>query len=219
VHDLRPGLVEDLSAWRHPLACGPVRLLHEHDRPADRYRRGGFGEVIRFATARCTLGFVLVGMSKQGICAIELGDDPNRLEREFRKHFPKAGLVTGDAQLRKALRRVVAFVDAPKSRFELPLDIRGTVFQQRVWNALREISPGSTESYAQLAARIQSPKAVRAVASACAANKIAVAIPCHRVRRSDGSLAGYRWGVRRKRLLLQRERQTVEALKKRDALK
>ncbi len=154
-------------------------------------------EVIRYAVGKSTLGLVLVASSENGVCAILLGDDPELLVPELHRKFPKARLSGGHADL----ANIIAFIENPK----LPLDIRGTVFQQRVWQALREIPAGSTLSYAQVAGKIGSPKSVRAVAGACAANTIAVAIPCHRVVRSDGNLSGYRWGVERKRRLLDRE--------------
>ena len=141
----------------------------------------------------------------QGVCAIPLGDDPDALVRDLQDRFPKAELIGGDAEFERLVAQVVGFVEAPRLGLDLPLDVRGTAFQQRVWQALREIPAGSTASYADIAERIGAPKAVRAVAQACAANALAVAIPCHRVVRNDGSLSGYRWGVERKRALLERE--------------
>lgn len=170
-----------------------------------RYRQGGMGEVIRFALGECSLGSILVAASDKGICAISLGDDPGKLARDLQDRFPKARLVGGDRDFERTVAIVVGFVEAPAVGLDLPLDVRGTAFQQRVWNALREIPVGATTSYAQLAKRIGLPTAARAVASACAANAIAVAIPCHRVVRTSGSLSGYRWGVPRKRTLLKRE--------------
>ncbi|HEY3533789.1 MAG TPA: methylated-DNA--[protein]-cysteine S-methyltransferase, partial [Casimicrobiaceae bacterium] len=161
------------------------------------------------------LGAILVARSDRGVCAISLGDDPNALARELQDRFANAELVGGDREFERWVARVVGFVEAPKIGLDLPLDVRGTAFQQRVWQALRAIPAGETVSYAELASRIGSPKSVRAVAGACAANTLAVAIPCHRVIRNDGALSGYRWGVERKRALLQREavseRVTVEA--------
>ncbi|MDF2812398.1 MAG: O-6-methylguanine methyltransferase, partial [Microvirga sp.] len=139
------------------------------------------------------------------ICAILLGDDPDALVRNLQDRFPRANLIGGDAEFEQLVARVVGFVEAPAIGLDLPLDLRGTAFQQRVWLALREIPAGKTASYADIARRIGSPKAVRGVAQACAANALAVAIPCHRVVRSDGALSGYRWGVERKRALLDRE--------------
>ena len=145
--------------------------------------------------------------SDRGICAIALGDDPDALARELQDRFPRAGLVGGDAGFEGWVAQVVGFVEAPALGLDLPLDVRGTAFQQRVWQALREVPPGATVSYSDIARRIGVPKSVRAVAQACSANTIAVAIPCHRVVRRDGALSGYRWGVERKRTLLERETQ------------
>lgn len=170
-----------------------------------RFRSGGTGAVIRFAVGECSLGSILVAATDKGVCAILLGDDPDLLVRNLEDRFPKARLVGGDAGFERLVARVVGFVEAPASSLDLPLDVRGTAFQQRVWQALRDIPAGSTASYTDIARRIGAPKAVRGVASACAANPVAVAIPCHRVVRSDGTLAGYRWGIERKRALLERE--------------
>ena len=169
------------------------------------FRSGGKGELIRFAIGQCSLGAILVASSVKGVCCITLGDDPEFLLADLQHRFRKAELVGGDGEFEKLVATVVGFVEAPQLGLELPIDVRGTVFQQRVWQALREIPAGSTASYSQIAEKIGSPQAVRAVAGACAANSIAVAIPCHRVVRHDGHLSGYRWGVERKRLLLQRE--------------
>ncbi|KWF30872.1 bifunctional DNA-binding transcriptional regulator/O6-methylguanine-DNA methyltransferase Ada [Burkholderia pseudomultivorans] len=169
------------------------------------YRAGGVGTVIRFAVGQCTLGAILVAQSERGICAILLGDDPDALVRSLQDQFPKAQLVGGDADFETLIAQVVGFVEAPSIGLNLPLDVRGTAFQERVWQALRGIPPGTTVSYAEIAQRIGAPKATRAVAQACGANPIAVAIPCHRVVRQDGDLSGYRWGVDRKRELLRRE--------------
>lgn len=173
-----------------------------------RYRAGGVDTDIRFAIGQCSLGAILVAQSERGVCAILLGDDPQALLQELQDQFPRANLIGGDAQFEQLVARVVGFIEAPSIGLELPLDVRGTAFQQRVWQALREIPPGATASYAEIAARIGAPRAVRAVAQACAANHLAVAIPCHRVVRSDGNLSGYRWGVARKRELLEREAQS-----------
>ena len=169
------------------------------------YRAGGADTELRFAISRCSLGALLVARSAKGLCSILLGDDPKHLTRELRERFPAARLVAGDEHFEKQLAEVVRFVDAPRLGLKLPLDVRGTAFQQRVWQALRKIPAGETASYAQIARQIGAPRAVRAVAQACASNPLAVAIPCHRVVRSDGALAGYRWGVARKRALLERE--------------
>jgi len=170
-----------------------------------RYRAGGEGTEIRFAVGECSLGSILVAQSERGVCAISMGDDPDGLVRELQERFSRARLVGGDAAFEALVAQVVGFVESPKTGLDLPLDVRGTAFQQRVWQAMREIRPGETTSYSELARRIGAPSSTRAVASACAANVIAVAIPCHRVVRSDGGLSGYRWGVERKRTLLERE--------------
>jgi AraC family transcriptional regulator of adaptative response/methylated-DNA-[protein]-cysteine methyltransferase len=173
--------------------------------PTD-YRAGGAGAEIRFAFGECSLGAILVARSEKGVCAIFLGDDPEALARELRDRFPNARLIGGDGDFEALVAKVVGFVEAPKLGLDLPLDVRGTAFQQRVWRALQAIPAGATASYAEIARAIGSPKAVRAVAGACAANPIALAIPCHRVIRSDGALSGYRGGVARKRVLLEREK-------------
>ena len=173
-------------------------------RPSTR-RRGGNGETIRFAVGACSLGSVLVAATAKGIAAITLGDDPDGLVRDLQDRFPAADLVGADPGFEAMVAAVVAFVEAPRTGLDLPLDIRGTAFQERVWQVLRSIPAGSTLSYAEVAERLGTPKAVRAVAGACAANALAVAIPCHRVVRTGGDLSGYRWGVERKRALLARE--------------
>lgn len=172
--------------------------------PGD-WRAGGANTTIRFAVGQCTLGAILVAQSDRGICAISLGDDPDALVRELQDRFPQARFVGGDRTFEQLVARVVGLVEQPGRGLDLPLDLRGTAFQQRVWQALREIPPGRTVSYAQVAERIGAPTSSRAVAQACGANTVAIAIPCHRVVRRDGSLSGYRWGVERKRELLQRE--------------
>jgi AraC family transcriptional regulator of adaptative response/methylated-DNA-[protein]-cysteine methyltransferase len=169
------------------------------------YRRGGDGVAIRFAVGECSLGSILVAMTQKGVSAIELGDDPDGLVRAFQDRFPAARLIGGDRDFEALVARVVGLVEAPRRGLDLPLDVRGTAFQLRVWKALTRIPAGQTVSYAELARRIGVPGATRAVARACASNRIAVAIPCHRVVRSDGALSGYRWGVERKRRLLERE--------------
>lgn len=172
--------------------------------PTD-YRAGGAATEIRFAVGECALGSILVAQSAKGICAILLGDDPDALVRDLQDRFPRATLVGGDAAFERTIATVIGFVEAPGLGLDLPLDVRGTAFQQRVWQALREIPAGATASYTQIAARIGLPRGARAVAQACAANALAVAVPCHRVVRTDGALSGYRWGVERKRNLLTRE--------------
>ena len=169
------------------------------------FRAGGSGNVIRFAVGECSLGAILVAATDKGVCAIEFDDDPERLVRNLQDRFPNARLVGGDEAFEQLVAKVVGFVDAPARGLDLPLDIRGTAFQRRVWDAIRDIPAGSTASYAEIARRIGVPKAVRSVAQACASNALAVAIPCHRVVRTDGSVSGYRWGVARKRALLARE--------------
>jgi AraC family transcriptional regulator of adaptative response/methylated-DNA-[protein]-cysteine methyltransferase len=169
------------------------------------YRAGGVNAEISFAIGECSLGSILVAQSELGVCAILLGDDPGALARDLQDRFPRATLIGGDAAFEQLVSRVVGFVEAPRLGLDLPLDVRGTAFQQRVWQALREIPAGSTATYTDIAGRIGAPKSVRAVAQACAANPLAVAIPCHRVVRNDGGLAGYRWGVERKRALLKKE--------------
>lgn len=171
-----------------------------------RYRQGGVAEVIRFAVGVCTLGHILVAATDKGVCAILLDDDPDFLLRDLQDRFPQAELVGGDTGFEDLVARVVGLVDQPGRVVDLPLDVRGTAFQCQVWQALRDIPAGVTVSYAELAARLGRPSATRAVAGACAANVIAVAIPCHRVVRSDGSLSGYRWGIARKAALLAAER-------------
>jgi AraC family transcriptional regulator, regulatory protein of adaptative response / methylated-DNA-[protein]-cysteine methyltransferase len=173
--------------------------------PPRDYRAGGANAAIRFAVGECSLGSILVAASERGICAILMGDDPDALARQLQDQFPRAQLTGGDASFERLVAEVVGFVEAPKVGLSLPLDVRGTAFQQRVWQALREIPAGSTASYREVADRIGAPKSARAVAQACASNALAVAIPCHRVVRNDGGLSGYRWGVERKRALLDRE--------------
>jgi len=175
---------------------------------ASRYREGGPGETIRFAAGQCSLGCVLVAATRLGVCAILLGDDAAALQADLRGRFPKATLCGAEPEFANWVAQVVAFVEQPgdSSSFALPLDIRGTAFQRQVWEVLRAIPPGETLSYAAVAARLGRPAAVRAVAGACAANALAVAVPCHRVVAATGALAGYRWGVERKRALLARER-------------
>lgn len=179
--------------------------------PTD-YRAGGANQKIRFAIGECSLGAILVAASEGGLCAIFLGDDPEALARELQDRFPRAQLVGGEGDFEQWVAQVVGFVEAPGIGLDLPLDVRGTAFQKRVWQALREIPAGQTATYREVAERIGAPKAVRAVGQACGANPLAVAIPCHRVVRTDGGLSGYHWGVERKRSLLDLEaRQAVTA--------
>ena len=170
------------------------------------FRAGGANIEIRHATAPCSLGQILVAATDKGVCAIFFGDDPKALDQELRNRFPRAKLIAGDREFGKLVAKVVAYVEAPHKDLDLPLDIRGTAFQHQVWAALREIPPGETVTYGDIARRIGKPAAVRAVGTACGANHIAVAIPCHRVLGSDGKLTGYRWGTARKRALLDREK-------------
>lgn len=176
--------------------------------PVD-YRQGGIDTSIMFAIGQCSLGSILVACSQRGICAILLGDEPELLLQDLQDRFPNADLIGGDEQFEQLVARVVGFVEAPALGLDLPLDIRGTAFQQRVWQALRQIPVGKTASYAEVARSIGAPTSARAVAQACGANALAVAIPCHRVVRNDGGLSGYRWGVERKRELLDREREPL----------
>ncbi len=172
---------------------------------ASHYKKGGASRRIRFAVGQCSLDAILVAATERGVCAILLGDDPAALVRELQDRFAGAELVGADADFERLVANVVGFVEAPRLGLDLPLDVRGTVFQERVWQALTQIPAGETATYTDIARRIGAPAAVRAVAQACARNPVAVAIPCHRVVRSDGALSGYRWGVERKRALLSRE--------------
>jgi AraC family transcriptional regulator, regulatory protein of adaptative response / methylated-DNA-[protein]-cysteine methyltransferase len=169
------------------------------------FRRGGRGVAIRFAVGQCSLGAILVAASDKGVCAIDFGDDPEVLVRGLQDRFPKARLIGADRDFEQVVAQVIGLVEAPRRGLDLPLDLRGTAFQERVWRALRKIPAGRTTTYAEIARRIGAPKAVRAVAQACASNPVAVAIPCHRVVRTDGAISGYRWGIERKRTLLARE--------------
>ncbi len=175
-----------------------------------RFRRGGEATDIYFAVAQCSLGAMLVAQSAKGVCAILLGDTPEALVHDLQERFAQANLIGADARFEQQVAQVVGFIEAPQRSLGLPLDVRGTAFQLRVWQALRAIPAGTTLSYAELAQRIGAPTAARAVARACAANHLAVAIPCHRVVRTDGALSGYRWGIERKRELLRREAGAAE---------
>ena len=172
-------------------------------------RAGGTAEVVRFAVGQCSLGAILVASSEKGVASILIGDNPDALVRDLQDRFRNARLIGGDSDYELLVARVVGLIEAPRLGLDLPLDVRGTAFQQRVWQALRDIPAGRTVTYTDIARKIGSPKSVRAVAGACAANNIAVAIPCHRVVRNDGSLSGYRWGVERKRVLIDREASTI----------
>jgi AraC family transcriptional regulator of adaptative response/methylated-DNA-[protein]-cysteine methyltransferase len=173
------------------------------------YKDGGKNMQIMFAVGECSLGSILVARSSKGICAILFGDDPDRLVVDIQKQFPKAKFVGGNATFERTVAEVVGLVEQPNKASHLPLDLRGTAFQRLVWNALRQLRPGETISYSELAARIGMPKAARAVANACGSNSLAVAIPCHRVIRKDGDASGYRWGAERKTELLRREGMTI----------
>lgn len=178
------------------------------------FKDGGRDVEVWFAVGQCKLGHILVAESARGICAILLGDDPDALVQSLQQRFPHAALQGADAEFEQRIATIVGFVDAPETGLNLPLDIRGTAFQQRVWQALRDIPLGSTASYSQIAEKIGAPKTVRAVAGACAANWLAVAIPCHRVVKNDGQLSGYRWGVERKKALLDQEHKSHAASRK-----
>lgn len=178
------------------------------------FRTGGPNEEINFAIGQTTLGEILVASSKKGVVAILLGDDPEKLLCDLQDRFPRAKLIGADEEYEKLVARVVGLIESPRRGLNLPLDIRGTAFQRRVWRALQRISAGTTVSYAEIARRIGSPRSIRAVAGACAANNIAVAIPCHRVVRTDGSLSGYAWGLDRKRQLIDREGEQPAKLKR-----
>ena len=182
------------AAWPEMLGMAPAT-----------FRGGGDGETIRFAVGECSLGSILVAATARGVCAILLGDDPATLVHELEDRFSRADLVGADREFESLVARIVGFIEAPAPGLDLPLDIRGTTFQRRIWLALRDVPAGATASYSEIADRVGSPNAARAVARACAANPLAVAIPCHRVVRNDGTLGGYRWGVERKRALLARE--------------
>lgn len=181
------------------------RLSKDDIRPAAHVGASDAGEVIRFAVGRCWLGMILAAATEKGLCAILLGDDADALTADLRERFPEARLTDGGESFAPLMAKVIDFIEAPARGLDLPLDLRGTEFQQRVWQALRRIPAGSTTSYSEVAAHIGAPKEAYAVAEACASNALAVAIPCHRVVRKNGALAGYRWGFRRKRALLARE--------------
>ena len=169
------------------------------------YRNGAKGITITYGITQCFLGRVIVAATERGICAVEFGDDDSKLLDYIRERFPKAGFEKGGSGYISLFKRVVEYVEHPNQKFDLPLDIQGTVFQQKVWNVLMTIKPGQTMSYSDVAEQIGNPKSVRAVAAACAANKIGVVIPCHRVLGKDGTISGYRWGIERKKRLLENE--------------
>ena len=163
------------------------------------------GTNIFFTIGECSLGSVLVAQSACGVCSILIGEDPRRLAQDLRHQFPKANLVARENDQEELVAQVAGLIEKPGAGLGLPLDVRGTAFQQLVWDAVQRIPYGSTATYKDIARQIGTPGAVRAVARACGANALAVAIPCHRVIRNDGTLSGYRWGVERKRALLARE--------------
>ena len=169
------------------------------------YQKGGEGLSIRYAIVQSYLGWVLVGISDRGVCQIDFDDSPGSLQSRLRNNFPNAKIQANDPGFKDMIAQTLGFLEAPEQGFALPLDVQGTAFQRRVWTALQAIQPGTTASYGEIAERIGNPKAARAVAQACASNNIAVAIPCHRVVCSNGDLGGYRWGIARKRAILERE--------------
>ncbi|MCC5859127.1 MAG: bifunctional DNA-binding transcriptional regulator/O6-methylguanine-DNA methyltransferase Ada [Ectothiorhodospiraceae bacterium] len=213
VRRFRAGLRSEATVTDAIYSAGFSSSSRAYDSVRDRlamtpstYRDGGNGLRIRYAIGRCSLGWLIMATTDQGVCAIEFGEAPESLPERIREHFPKAHLEDGGQETSALLQQVIAHIETPRGEIDLPLDIRGTAFQERVWNALREIPAGGTASYADIAQRIGAPDAVRAVGRACASNRLAVLIPCHRVLRRDGALGGYRWGIERKRALLLRER-------------
>jgi AraC family transcriptional regulator of adaptative response/methylated-DNA-[protein]-cysteine methyltransferase len=214
---LRDGLTPDTTVTQALYAAGfnsSGRLYDQSDAllgmTPGRYRKGGAGETLRYACAPCSLGRVLVAMSVKGVAAILLGDEAEAMGAELQARFPRATLVPGDGDFRAVLDKVVAYVEAPRTGLDLPLDIRGTAFQHKVWQALRDIPAGTTTTYGEIARRIGAPTAVRAVGAACGRNPLGVAVACHRVLGGDGRLHGYYWGTERKRRLLAREGVTVD---------
>jgi AraC family transcriptional regulator of adaptative response/methylated-DNA-[protein]-cysteine methyltransferase len=185
---------------KNPKPAGPISGLTPSS-----YCAGVVNTEIHFAIGECSLGAILVAISTRGVCAIALGDEPDTLVQELQNRLPHAELMGNESEFEQLMAKVASFIEAPAVGLGLPLDVQGTAFQQGVWQALCEIPAGSKVSYTDIAQRIGSPKSVRAVAGACAANMLAVAIPCHRVVRNDGALSGYRWGIERKRALLERE--------------
>ena len=173
------------------------------------YRKGAVGVNIIYGLAQCFLGWIIVAATDRGICAIEFGDAPDALPAQVQNRFPKAQLKEADSCFKTLIKEVVDYIKSPRGDFKIPLDIQGTAFQQQVWNILRQVKPGETLSYTEVAERIGKPKAVRAVASACASNKLAVVIPCHRIISKAGKTGGYRWGIKRKRMLLESEKESI----------
>lgn len=210
---LRDALASDAPVSKALYSAGYTSTSRVYERHGEllgmtpaAYRRGAPGESIRYAFAESSLGHTIVGLTPRGVCLIAFDDDREALLADLRARFPRASLEPAHDEGAELVRRVIALVDDPKRGGALPLDVRGTAFQQLVWTALTRIEPGETVTYGELARRIGRPSAVRAVASACGANPLAVAVPCHRVIGADGTLTGYRWGVERKRALLDRER-------------
>jgi len=173
------------------------------------YRKGADGVTITYGVAQCFLGWLIIAATDRGICAIEFGDDPEALPEQVQSRFPNAQLNKADLGFKTLIKEVVDFIESPKDTFQVPLDIQGTAFQQQVWEVLRQINPGETMSYTDVAERLGKPNAVRAVASACSSNKLAVVIPCHRIISKAGKTGGYRWGIERKKKLLQLEKETI----------
>ncbi len=174
------------------------------------YRKGAAGVSITYGIAQCFLGWVIIAATDRGICAIEFGDDPEALPGQVQSRFPNAQLNKADVGFKTLIQEVVDFIESPKDSFRVPVDIQGTAFQQQVWEVLRQIRPGQTMSYTDVAERLGKPNAVRAVASACAANKLAVVVPCHRVISKAGKAGGYRWGAERKEKLLESEQDYIK---------
>jgi AraC family transcriptional regulator of adaptative response/methylated-DNA-[protein]-cysteine methyltransferase len=177
-------------------------------KPGD-LKKGGATIAIKYGISRCFLGWVIVAASERGICSIEFGDSPDEVIQLLHQRFPKAQLIKADQGFNSLIDEVVGYIKLPDKDFQIPLDIQGTVFQQKVWAILREITPGRTKSYSDIAKQLGNSQAVRAVAQACAANKLAVVVPCHRVVAKDRRISGYRWGVDRKKLLLENENVTT----------
>jgi AraC family transcriptional regulator of adaptative response/methylated-DNA-[protein]-cysteine methyltransferase len=209
---LRPGATVTSAVYRAGFASSGrfyAKASRNLGMKPSAFRDRGTGTKVRFAVGECSLGSILVAASEAGVCSVSLGDDPRTLVEDFQKRFANARLVGGDAAFESWVGAVVAFVEHPARGLDLPLDVQGTAFQQRIWNKLREIPFGRTRTYAQIARDLGVPQSSRAVARACAANPLAVAIPCHRVIRTDGSLSGFRWGVERKARLLAAEGQSI----------
>ena len=170
------------------------------------YQKGGKGMKIRYTTAKSSLGQVLVAATERGISAVYLGEAREKLEKELREEYPRAEIMGANGAFTQWVEEIVARTEGSAPRRELPLDLRATAFQRRVWQELQRIPPGTTRTYSQIARAVGKPRAVRAVARACATNPVSIVVPCHRVVRADGDLAGYRWGLSRKEKLLERER-------------